>query len=88
MVETSMTSKSRTIPQKSESREDDDADISFKDLESRDIASAKNPNQTIIEYLLARVSVFRELVEVRDLVSCYLPFLYQRMRVLRSCHRI
>lgn len=69
MDETSITSKDRGLTPKSRSEEDNDVNTDSKDVQGTDQNSARDPNQIIIEYLLARVPVFRDLVEVRDRVS-------------------
>lgn len=80
MDETSITSKDRGLTPKSRSEEDNDVNIDNKDVHGTDQNSAKDPNQIIIEYLLARVPVFRDLVEVRDRVSRLCPFQLKRKK--------
>ena len=72
MVEVPITSNDRGLPQEPKSEERSKAEIVSKDLQEMDQNSGKDASQMITEYLMARVPIFRELVELRDRVS---PFL-------------
>ncbi|KAF3390698.1 hypothetical protein DPV78_011308 [Talaromyces pinophilus] len=54
------------LPQEPKSEERSKAEIVSKDLQEMDQNSGKDASETITEYLMARVPISRELVELRD----------------------
>lgn len=83
MVKTSSTSKDRGLPQESKSKKESNANNVRKDAQNTDPNSSKDSNQIIIDFLLARMSVFRDLVELRGLVCCFSPFQIPHIRIAK-----